>query len=81
LVRTSVRAIAENEKVTISLAAFEAPTPVVILRVAVAGLLIIIVLALVATNERQPHVESGSPPVSLSMQPTPQASGALLPLD
>lgn len=72
--------IAENSVVTISLTAFEGPTPVVILRVAVTGLIIIIVLALVATNE-QPHVEPSPSPVSLAMQPMPQASGALLQSD
>lgn len=49
---------------------------VAVVWVAVAGVLIVIVLALIVAEEHQPHIEATVAPPSLSAPPVPQASGA-----
>jgi hypothetical protein len=64
----------------ISPTALEQPRLVLVIRVvAIGALVLVIVLTLVASHERQPHVELAPPPVSLAMPPIPMASGAIVP--
>ena len=62
-----------------SIISLEDQAPVVVLRAFVAGLLIIVVFAIVAADERQPHVDLAPPPVSLAMPAVPVASGSIGP--
>jgi hypothetical protein len=55
--------------------------PVVVLRAFVAGLLIVVVFAIVAADEQQPHIELAPLPVSLAIPAVPVASGGIAPED
>jgi hypothetical protein len=62
-----------------SIISLEDQAPVVVLRAFVAGLLVVIVFAIVAADEHQSHVELTPPPVSAAMPVVPVASGAIGP--
>lgn len=62
-----------------SIVTLDGHIPVVVLRAFVAGLLVVVVFAIVAADEHQPHVDLAPPPVSLSMAAVPVASGAIVP--
>ena len=65
----------------LSLAPFERPQIVIVQVVATGALILVVVLVLVAGDERQPHVELAPPPVSIAMPPVPVASGGIAPDD
>lgn len=47
--------------------------------VAIGALILVLVLVVIAGDERQPHVELAPPPVSVAMPQVPVASGAIAP--
>lgn len=65
----------------LSLAPFERPRIVIVHVVAIGALILVVVLVLVAGDERQPHVELAPPSVSIAMPPVPVASGGIAPED
>jgi hypothetical protein len=64
---------------TASIYTLDGDTPVVVLRAFVAGLLIVIVFAIVVADEHQPHVELAPPPDPGAIRAIPVASGAISP--
>jgi hypothetical protein len=59
-----------------SIATLENPVPLVVLRAVVAGILIVVVFAVVVARESRPHLGVTTAPPSLSLPPIPVASGA-----
>ena len=76
-----VRSASDSQGVALSPTALEQPRLVIVHVVAIGALILVVVLVLVAGDERQPHVELGPPPVSIAMPPVPVASGGIAPDD
>lgn len=74
-----VRSASDSQGMALSPTALEQPRLVIVHVVAIGALILVVVLVLVAGDERQPHVELAPPPVSLAMPAVPVASGALGP--
>ena len=62
-----------------SITTLEHQVPVVTLRVFIAGLVFVVVFAIIVADERQPHVEIAPLVNPLSWQPPAVASGAIWP--
>jgi hypothetical protein len=76
-----VRSASDSQSVPLSSIALEQTRFVIVHIVAIGALILVVVLVLVAGDERQPHVEFAPPPVSISMPPVPVASGGIAPED
>jgi hypothetical protein len=74
-----MKAASDSPGMTISLDTLDGDAPIVVLRAFVAGLLFVIVLAIVVADEHQPHIELAPPPISTAMPAIPVASGAVGP--
>lgn len=59
----------------------ERPRVVIVHVVAIGALILVLMLVVVASDERQPHIELAPPPVSVALPPVPVASGAVAPED